>query len=211
VQSFVFLTVASVGTLWLLGRFEALQTLPPEFAALMPPRPAPASLTTGSAEHRVGVLTGFSVSVLLSLLIWRRRMKAATLPIIPELEPLIPRTAAERWTVLPLCLNAGFSEELFFRLALPLLLTVVTGSALSALVISVGLFGLMHWYQGWRGILGTTLVGGLLTFAYLASGSLLRVMIMHALIDVIALLVRPALVARAARGAALMTPATQPD
>lgn len=89
--------------------------------------------------------------------------------------------------------NAGFSEELLFRLALPLLLYRMTHSLEAALGIAIVCFGLAHGYQGWKGILGTMLAGALLTLYYLSHGSLVRVMLAHALIDIVALIVRPVL------------------
>ena len=80
------------------------------------------------------------------------------------------------------------------RLALPLLVTTVTGSATAGLVVGCVTFGLAHVYQGYKGVLGTTAMGAMFTWLYLDSGSLLRPMIMHAAIDVVALVVRPTLV-----------------
>jgi hypothetical protein len=206
-QSFVLLTGASVVTLLLLDRGDAWSAMPPEFSALMPrSRPEPRNAAEASGM-RAGMLVGFSVGALITLLVWRQRLAKMRAPVIGDIEPLLPRNRAERWVAIPLCLNAGFSEELFFRLALPLLLTSVSGSVPLSLAMSVVLFGLIHWYQGWRGIVGTTFVGALLTFAYLASGSLARVMVVHAAIDLIGLIVRPLISEHyARRGAAI--PAT---
>jgi membrane protease YdiL (CAAX protease family) len=194
VQSFVVLTVASVITLAALGRFDALGALPPEFAALRVGAPPEAANASQAAGLRVGMFVGFSIGALITILVWRQRVKALRTPIVADIEPLIPRNRAEQLAALPLCLNAGYAEELFFRLALPLLLTTITGSAGVGIGVAIVIFGLIHWYQGWRGILATTFVGCLLTVVYLKSGSLLRVMVLHAAIDVVGLLVRPMLV-----------------
>lgn len=116
--------------------------------------------------------------------------------IVGDVDAMIPRNRREMLFALPLCLNAGFSEELFFRLALPLLIANVTGSVGVGLVASAVIFGLIHAYQGWRGVIATTVAGFFLAFVYLKSGSLIHPMVLHALIDVLALIVRPALAAR---------------
>jgi membrane protease YdiL (CAAX protease family) len=83
------------------------------------------------------------------------------------------------------------SEELFFRLALPLLLVVLTGNAALAFVIATATFGLMHLYQGWAGVIATTLVGAVMSAIYLATGSIWIVIILHAAIDLNGLIVMP--------------------
>tara|TARA_A100001037_G_scaffold251783_2_gene235481 strand:- start:26470 stop:26742 length:273 start_codon:yes stop_codon:yes gene_type:complete len=56
----------------------------------------------------------------------------------------------------------------------------------SAVVISSLVFGLMHGYQGWLGILRTTLMGAVLAWGFISSGSLIPAMIAHIMIDLIA-------------------------
>ncbi|TMJ12009.1 MAG: CPBP family intramembrane metalloprotease [Alphaproteobacteria bacterium] len=114
-------------------------------------------------------------------------------------EALLPRNRQEAAIALILSLNAGFSEELFFRLALPLILFQITGSLLAAFALAAIAFGLAHAYQGWKGIAGTMIVGAFITLVYLSSGSLLRVILLHAAIDVVALVVRPAITKAIAR------------
>ena len=79
--------------------------------------------------------------------------------ILGDVEPLFPRNPDERrWTAL-IGANAGVGEELFFRLMLPLLITLVTGNASLAFAAAGLIFGLVHFYQGWVGILATTVAG----------------------------------------------------
>jgi uncharacterized protein len=193
VQSFVFLCGASVVTLWMVGRLEHAMALPVEFAALAPERLAAARPVPNSPDRTIGMTVGFAMATAVMLVWWMRRLRALTTPVVGDVAALIPRTVGERWAALALSINAGFSEELFFRLALPLLLASVTGSVAAGIGLSIVAFGLIHWYQGWRGVLATMFLGGLLTLVYITSGSLLRVMVTHALIDVVGLLVRPML------------------
>lgn len=188
-QSFAILTGGSVITLLVLGRFDAVWGLPQEFRQLGAAFDRKDALQT--ADGALGFVIGMSVGlvILISVQVWRLRKMMK--PLGPEIEAMFPRNGKERLAVLPLCLNAGFSEELLFRLALPLLIAEVTGSALVGLVAATILFGLAHAYQGWKGVVVTMLVGGLFVLLFLQGASLLRLMILHAAIDVVALIIRP--------------------
>lgn len=91
-----------------------------------------------------------------------------------------------------LAVTAGITEEAYFRLLLPLLATLAMGSAPIAFVGAALLFGAAHRYQGWRGMLATTLAGAALSVFYLASGSLIAAMAVHATGDLGHLVLRPA-------------------
>ncbi len=202
VQSFVFLTAAAAISLGLLGRVDAWAGMPVEFAPLAAALQPDTQAASGAADQRLGMMIGFSIGMLIMVVTWKRRIAKMVSPVIGDTEPLIPRNGAEMLAALPLSLNAGFAEELFFRLALPLLVTRVTGSAAVGIGVAIVVFGLIHWYQGWKGVIATTIVGAVLTLVYLKSGSILRVMVMHALIDVMALIVRPMIATRWQRSAA---------
>jgi membrane protease YdiL (CAAX protease family) len=195
-QSLAFLTGASVISFGLIGRFDALLTFPIEFAPLAAALQLDTRSGAGSADQRLGMVLGFSIGILILIATARRRIAKMVTPVIGDIEPLIPRNTSEMLAALPLCLNAGFSEELFFRLALPLLITTVTDSAAISCGISILVFGLIHWYQGWKGVLATTFAGGVLTLVYLKSGSIAKVMVVHAFIDVVALIIRPMIASR---------------
>jgi membrane protease YdiL (CAAX protease family) len=198
-QGFAALTGAALVVLAVLGRLGDVLGVPPEFAALVPTRDVDMPQEDdGEAYLGFVIGAGFGVVVFVALQVLRFRRTRAVL--LGDVEPLIPRDALEQLASLPLCLNAGFSEELFFRLALPLLVTTVTGSAAAGLVVGCVTFGLAHLYQGYKGVLGTTAMGAMFTWLYLDSGSLLLPMIIHAAIDVIALVVRPTLVRWLSRG-----------
>ncbi|WP_404333430.1 CPBP family intramembrane glutamic endopeptidase [Sphingomonas sp. MMS12-HWE2-04] len=191
-HSFVVLAGGALVTLVLLGRTGAVFGLPHEFQALASQLADPQSRESISADKVGGMMGGAVFGLAALMLIQYLRVRKLATPVVGDIEPLMTRNAREGWAALPLCINAGFSEELFFRLALPLLILDVTGSIGVALAGSLVIFGLMHAYQGWKGVLGTAVVGAFITLVYLRSGSLLRPMVMHALIDMIALIVRPA-------------------
>ena len=113
--------------------------------------------------------------------------------VIGDVQPLMPRNGAEIAHSVLFSVNAGFSEELFFRLLLPLLITIVVSNALVAFLAAAIIFGLVHVYQGWVGVVATTILGLLLSALYLGTGSIWIAILAHALLDVINLVVRPTL------------------
>lgn len=184
--SFVSFSVLGVLILLGIGRISAVSTLPAEF---IPLRPADAA--EANPAMLLGLATGISIGALVLYAVWRFVLGKRSQPVLGDVAALFPRNYREALVLVPLALNAGLSEELFFRLALPLLLTTVTGSAQAGLVIAAAVFGLMHYYQGWRGVILTGLAGLFLTSLYLKFGSIWAVVMIHALIDLLALVVRP--------------------
>lgn len=98
---------------------------------------------------------------------------------------MLPRTTAERQWFGAVSVTAGICEEIAYR---GFLLAVVAAIApgfpvvVSAVVAVVG-FGVAHAYQGPQGIVGTMVVGAVLSALYLSTWSLIAPMILHALID----------------------------
>jgi membrane protease YdiL (CAAX protease family) len=54
-----------------------------------------------------------------------------------------------------------------------------------AVVVSTAVFGIMHGYQGTMGIVRTGLMGAVLAWGFLASGSLWPPILAHTLIDLL--------------------------
>jgi len=105
---------------------------------------------------------------------------------------MLPRTRAERRSFAILAVTAGITEEIVWRgflLAafvalfppLPFVVYVLVGAAW---------FGFAHLYQGVSGIVATAVVGAILILLYLATGSILLPIVVHALLDLRALLIR---------------------
>ncbi len=117
-----------------------------------------------------------------------------------HLQGVMPRTAEELQQFKVLCLTAGICEELLFRG----FLLAYLGDFMPlgwAVGVAALLFGLSHAYQGWRGVLQTTLVAAAAGGLYLWIGSLWLVMAIHAWVDWNSgLLVYRASLARRARG-----------
>lgn len=103
----------------------------------------------------------------------------------PLLRQLLPRTAREKRVFAALSVAAGLGEETAYRGYLITVLAPLTGVG-GAAVLSSAVFGVLHVYQGWLGIPRTALMGGLLAWGFLASGSLWPAIVAHTAIDLIA-------------------------
>jgi membrane protease YdiL (CAAX protease family) len=101
------------------------------------------------------------------------------------LRELLPRTSKERRVFALLSVAAGSGEEMAYRgYAIPVLapLLGVPGAA----ILTTLIFGVLHSYQGWLGIVRTSVMGGILAWGFLASGSLWPSIIAHTAIDLLA-------------------------
>jgi len=98
------------------------------------------------------------------------------------LELMLPHTREELSVFAWLAVTAGVCEETLYRGYLIWYLGHYL-ALLPAAGIAAVLFGCGHTYQGWRGILLTSLVGAFLAAIYLVTGSLLAPIAIHALMD----------------------------
>ena len=181
----------AVMALVLLNRVDAIVTMPVELQAAawrlgLPGEAAPGDVTWLLLCLCSGVAFG-----LIALLILRRmgRVPAG----IRYRSPAAMRQADEWPGAVALSLAAGIGEELFFRLTLPLLVAIVTGSGLAGFAVGLVAFGASHRHQGRAGVLATGLVGAFLTMLYMAIGQLWLAMLVHVVIDLNALVLRPML------------------
>lgn len=192
----MYLGVPLLG-LVLLGRVEALWRFPGEFAALTPAMPdfrIDSPLVLGLM---VGALLGGGA---LGALLQRRREPVKPVPGL-DITAMLPRNRAELLRVVPLTINAGISEEIFFRLYLPLLIVLSGGDPAFAFIASTLIFGLLHRYQGWLGMAVTALLAAFFAALYLGTGGLAAPIFVHLLIDFNALVLRPAIALRFRRSA----------
>ena len=138
----------------------------------------------------IGVVLGVLVSTTLTAWrAWRGRPEGT---LFGDARAVLPeRGDALGWAAV-LAVTAGVTEEAYFRLLLPLLATQAFGSAPAAFGGATLLFGAAHRYQGWRGVAATTVAGAAMVAGYLATGSLVAMMAVHAGGDLGHLLVRPA-------------------
>lgn len=197
IKSFFLFGGAALAVLAIVGRLDALVRMPPEFASLSGPI---AARFSGEGGVGTGFLIGLGVAAvaggMIGLVASRRRTKGAP-PASPaalgDIQPLFPRNAQERrWTAL-MAANAGPGEELLFRLAVPLLLVQAIGDAWLSFAVAAIAFGLVHLYQGWLGVLVTTLAGAAFTALYLATGSIWIAALVHSLMNLNSLWLQPLL------------------
>ena len=181
-----------VGTFALaaLERSDAVLRMPVEFtgartlvvAAIGDGRHFPIALMLGAMIG--GGIAGEAIA-------WLRR--SAKPFMLGDVGVMMPRNAAEmRWGA-ALSVIAGVVEEVFFRLAVPLLVALLTGSAIAGFAVGLVMFALAHRYQGWLGVAATALVGALMTGLYLSSGDLWLAMLVHGFVDLNGLVIRPML------------------
>jgi membrane protease YdiL (CAAX protease family) len=119
--------------------------------------------------------------------------KGKPIPGQDAFSALLPRTGEERRHAVAAAITAGICEEVLYRgffIAVGVRLFHLSPTA--AAVLSVVVFLVAHAYQGWRGALSVTGLAILLTIIYVRSASLLLPIVLHALVDLRALLlVRP--------------------
>jgi len=105
--------------------------------------------------------------------------------LVPDITTLIPTSRRERLLFCAVAISAGICEEIVFRGWLLSVLHNPLGFTGTTLVfVAAALFGLCHIYQGPTGVVGATAAGVLLTALYVATGTLLAPIVLHALIDI---------------------------
>ena len=128
---------------------------------------------------------GLTLAALAIMIAFRQVAQAIGARESPMLRALLPRTSEERGAFALLSLAAGVGEELAYRgYAIPVLATFM--GVPGALALTSLVFGILHGYQGLLGTVRTTLMGGLLAWGFLASGSLWPAIAAHTLIDLVA-------------------------
>jgi membrane protease YdiL (CAAX protease family) len=102
---------------------------------------------------------------------------------VKSIEKILPRTSHELTWFLLLSVTAGICEEFLYRGFLISVLSMWVGWWPAA-AIAIVPFGVLHGYQGWRGVINTAIVGSLMTILVWLTHSLIPAMIMHALADI---------------------------
>lgn len=101
-------------------------------------------------------------------------------------ERIFPQTKLEMLPYVALALTAGICEEFLYR-GFAIAAFQKTGLPIwGCVLVSAGLFGLAHLYQGRGGFAGTLLLGILFGAARIGYDSLLPVMAWHAAVDLVA-------------------------
>ena len=96
--------------------------------------------------------------------------------------------ALPKWVLLVAIIRAGFIEELFCRGYAIERLQSLTGSLILAAGIPLFIFAVLHYRQGWAGIIVALLTGAVLTAVYIYKRSLWVTIAVHFVVDFILLL-----------------------
>lgn len=137
------------------------------------------------------------IASLVQVRIIAKKRRDGLLQHLFAIKEFLPHTSQERLLWLFVSITAGICEEIIFRGFLPwyfLYLGPFLGfqiSYLAAVLLSTILFGCVHLYQGWKGVLMTALAGGVLVCIYAYTGSLILPIVVHILIDVRIILLAP--------------------
>lgn len=102
---------------------------------------------------------------------------------VASLEGLLPHTTPELRRFVALSVTAGACEEFLFRGYFPWALAPWLGWW-GAAALGAACFGLLHGYQGRKGVVRTAVVGAAMVLVVAATRSLVPAMVLHALIDV---------------------------
>jgi len=172
----------------LIGRVDAVWAMPAEFGQVARAAGWRGAID-GEAAWLLGSL-GLGAAIGLAVLLVRRALGRAPMRVIHR-SAAAARHASEWGGAAAIAVAAGVSEELFFRLALPLAIGLATGSVVAGLAVATIAFALIHRHQGWKGVAATGVVGAGLAYLYLSTGALWVAMLLHVAIDLNALILRP--------------------
>ncbi|HSJ07321.1 MAG TPA: CPBP family intramembrane glutamic endopeptidase [Longimicrobiales bacterium] len=188
-------------TVWQARELRNVESLPRRaaYASSMASLWILAGLTAGTAWGSGMSLSGMGLAglPLPVLLVWTGGLTLAGILIIalfwlagfretPLVRELIPVSASDRGWFVALSATAGITEEFVFRGFLIHALVIATGSPVLALVLSSGVFGVVHAYQQPVGALRATVLGACLALPLILHGSILPAILAHAAIDVAA-------------------------
>jgi membrane protease YdiL (CAAX protease family) len=88
-------------------------------------------------------------------------------------------------------ITAGFGEEVIFRALLPATVYALTSNIAIALLLPLLLFALLHYDQGYRGILNAAVVGAAATVVFLVTQQLWWAIALHAIANLLATVIVP--------------------
>ncbi len=103
----------------------------------------------------------------------------------PFLDLMLPKTVEERQLFVGVSLTAGFGEELVYRgYLLPLSWQLLPGVWFPTLLGAL-LFGAVHAYQGWFGVVRTVILAMMLSLSMIFAGTLWPAIVAHTAIDLL--------------------------
>jgi uncharacterized protein len=130
------------------------------------------------------VVSALPVAIVIRKKLRKKPRKFGSAEAMKSLRYLLPATWTERRWWAFIAVTAGVCEETLYRGFLVHYLHGAFSLNLTiALLISSGLFGLVHLYGGVSGVVGSFVFGFLMGMLFLLTGNLLLPMIVHALLD----------------------------
>ncbi len=168
----------SIATLWLLGTASWL-------VGTRVGGPSSVGFVGLPRGQLVAWTAGLTLGALAIILVFRRVAHWTGTEESRLLRDLLPRTGREKRVFALLSLAAGVCEEVAYRGDAIRALAPVLGAGY-ALALTSTVFGILHGYQGWLGTVRTALMGGLLGWGFLATGSILPSIVAHTAIDLLA-------------------------
>lgn len=186
-----------VTVLWMFA-LVAVLTIGPK-TAVMAPFGARELGWLGVGTRGRAVVLGMIAGVVGALFIpaviavWNKKLQEKSSKAARKLAFLLPSTGEERQWWWVVSLTAGICEEIVYRGFLVHYWHVMPFhvSMTWALVVSSVIFGIGHLYQGIAGSVQTAMMGFLLGALFLITGDLLVPMMVHAVMDLRALLLLP--------------------
>ncbi|MCC2979859.1 CPBP family intramembrane glutamic endopeptidase [Sphingomonas sp. IC4-52] len=178
----------TLAALALLGRLDALTVLPVELRAAATHLGVAPLRIDAVAEIAWSIGGGFVLGAIAVIVMARRGWLRLGLMYR---SPAVATNRREAGAAVLLATAAGVGEELFFRLLIPLLVAIVSGSGVAGCAVGWATFALAHRYQGALGMAAVAIVGAVLAWLYLATGLLWLVILLHTLVDANALVLRP--------------------
>jgi uncharacterized protein len=142
-----------------------------------------------------GISAGMLIAIMLPaiLALWSQKIRAKAGKAAKRLAFLLPSSIEERrwwWLV---CITAGICEEVVYRgflvhyfHTLPFHLSLTW-----AMVVSSGIFGIGHLYQGVAGGVQTAVIGFVFAAMFVMTGSLVVPIVVHAVMDLRVLAMLP--------------------
>jgi uncharacterized protein len=147
-----------------------------------------------------GVIAGLVLGPIALWLVKRSKRAGSSVPpeadkprkSRPEVLRMFPQSSRERAWFAALAITAGIGEEVVWRgFGLCVLFACHIHGPTALLVAMLAIpFGWAHLYQGVLGVVSTAILGAVFSILYLATGSLLLPVILHALFDLRLLLMR---------------------
>lgn len=197
--SFAVFGIGGLLGLWAIGHINAVFEMPELIRLNLTPDTEASALSRflkglGSVFVYVIIIAialGPLIHALMQRITASQNAEDNTPPVVGDVEPIMPRNKKEQFWSFWIAVNAGFSEEIFFRLLLFIVLTLLSGNVWVGILGSTVLFGITHYYQGWGGVIGTTFIGGIFMMLYLVTQQIWVPIVLHMILDINALLVTP--------------------